>query len=110
MGHEVGDTVVQTAFGVTHSYRLVGRRQYVARDGRTSEILTWECTCPACGAVFRAESGSRIRDRMVRGCPVHRPWTGHVEAGTAGAALKRRRGWYAHRALYWMGRNKPADQ
>jgi hypothetical protein len=66
----------RTDAGVTYrgqSYRRVGTKSHVRRDGKVTQLAVWQSTCPVCGEAFEFFSSrtTRLREPSRR-CPKHR--------------------------------------
>ncbi len=78
-----GTIRVDSANGADFLYRLVGKRQYIRKDGDVSTVLTWSGRCAVCHREFTSPSWLGA-DALPRTCVAHR---GQWHSGSA----KRRR-------------------
>lgn len=49
------------------AYELRGSMPHTRKDGRVTQLLVWETSCPSCGAGFEAMTGLTAKD-IVRRC------------------------------------------
>jgi hypothetical protein len=55
-------------------YELTGFKPHTCRDGRETQLLIWQSTCPTCGAPFETTTPCRrLKDPNRRCARHHRP-------------------------------------